>query len=337
MKNVEGLNDPDGDRVEYTSGPEGVCVTVIWQETDWGSRQEITVGPFPADRLHWALDQVAEPETLAGFKETLDRLQAEILREATGGLMDGGVTSAAVEKEAASAPAGSYTRTESPDYADGGVTAAAIEKEAEGDLWAKATPDQGSSEWWMARWKEAADRADARDVAAHLWKETARKLARESRNAHDWAARVEESIGDVAARAEQAEKERDEMRDAWEGAIESVKEASALINSLRAEQPSTITADDFSVEAIDRAQDVVDDAPLNVRWVGGSGHIATHADPRQVVFDVITALTPPPSRPEGAEELEAVLSESPLGPEAVRGSLADFLAERGVRVTGAES
>ena len=49
---------------------------------------------------------------------------------------------------------------------------------------------------------------------------------------------------------------------------------------------------------------------------------------------VITALTEP-TRPEGAEEIEAVIRKVvPSHPEDRYGDLADRLAERGVRVTG---
>lgn len=109
-------------------------------------------------------------------------------------------------------PHGAYTRHDSPDYADGGMAAAAIEEEAEGDLWAKATPGQGSSEWWMARWQEAADRANACGLAAHMWKETAREHVRRVRTARGYIEALQGGIDMERARAEKAEQERDEAR-----------------------------------------------------------------------------------------------------------------------------
>ena len=56
------------------------------------------------------------------------------------------------------------------------------------------------------------------------------------------------------------------------------------------------------------------------------------------VRELLTAaLTEPPARPEGAEEIEALVEKSLSGDalsDAQVRALADFLAERGVRVTG---
>lgn len=53
--------------------------------------------------------------------------------------------------------------------------------------------------------------------------------------------------------------------------------------------------------------------------------------------EVLTAVLTEPTRPEGAEEIEAMVEESLSGDalsDAQVRALADFLAKRGVRVTG---
>lgn len=143
-------------------------------------------------------------------------------------------------------------------------------------------------------------------VAAALIEEEAEKRACPDLDAH-W--RLDEAM----ARAEKAERERDEWKDS------AIK---AMADLERAEQPRPLTAD--AIESV-----LHDILPLSTE------HLLAD-DIADIAFDLHAALTGPPPRPEGAAELEAVLSESPLGPEAVRGSLADFLAERGVRVVTEE-
>ena len=101
-------------------------------------------------------------------------------------------------------------------------------------------------------------------------------------------------IAALRKRAEKAEQERDEVRDAWEGAVESVKEANSLINSLRAAESRPFTADDITDEMIDRAY---------AWWEGNS--LADPAGMRAMLTAALTA----PARPEGAEKVEAVLHQ----------------------------
>ena len=88
------------------------------------------------------------------------------------------------------------------DDMDGGVTAALIEKEAEDH----GGPLDETVDFWRARWKEAADRADARDLAAHQWKEATREHVRRSRTAASYADMCRTALDDTITRAEQAEK-----------------------------------------------------------------------------------------------------------------------------------
>lgn len=215
------------------------------------------------------------------------------------------------------APVGHYTRTESPDYADGGVTAAAIEEEAEGDLWAKATPHQGSSEWWMARWKEAADRADGRDLAALQWKEATREHVGRARTALSYADAAQTARAEALARAEKAEQERDAVQAAMALAIEEN-------DRFRAEQPRPLAADDITDEMVQRA------------WAWASRHEIYGSGSVRILLE--EALTEPPSRPEWADLVDVL---DATYPEGINGAENDYIARtlhaEGVRVTGAES
>lgn len=217
------------------------------------------------------------------------------------------------------APSGSYTRHESPDLADGGVTAAAIEKETEDS----GGPIDETVGFWRSRWKEAADRADARDLAAHQWKEATRENVTRFRAARDFAEMCQKGSRAATVRAERAERERDEAREAWKGAVESVKEANSLINSLRAAESRPFAPDAITDEMVNRARKAwnLSAALGNDLW-------------RDVLSAALT-----PARPEGAEELEAVIGLNAgawtNGADDVR-ALADLLASEGVRVTGAD-
>ena len=143
-------------------------------------------------------------------------------------------------------------------------------------------------------------------------------------------------IAALRKRAEKAEKERDEARrhecsdlDAhWrlDETLASLKEANATVASLRAEQPRPLTADDIEQLVTQNRYRVAD----AIRALYPEEAMATDV----LAHTVITALTEP-TRPEGAEEIEAVIRKVvPSHPEDRYGDLADRLAERGVRVTG---
>ena len=124
-------------------------------------------------------------------------------------------------------------------------------------------------------------------------------------------------IAALRKRAEKAEQERDEVRDAWEGAVESVKEANSLINSLRAAESRPLTPDAITDEMIERgfkrlAQMDNDGISLRSTW---AAHQVLEA-----------ALTEPPARPEGAEKVEAVLHQYWSG-DINGDDLADRIAE----------
>ena len=159
-------------------------------------------------------------------------------------------------------------------------------------------------------------------VAAALIEEEAEQRACPDLDAH-W--RLDEAMD----RAEKAERERDEVRDAWEGAVESVKEANSLINSLRAAESRPLTADDVTDEMVDRGLDALDEeAAVSVT-------IPT-------MRAVLTAALTEPTRPEGAEEIEEVLWNGSEDDEMTvldsedRRLISNYLASRGVRVVAEE-
>ena len=129
-------------------------------------------------------------------------------------------------------------------------------------------------------------------------------------------------IAALRKRAEKAEQERDEARrhecsdlDAhWrlDETLASLKEANATVASLRAAQPRPLTADDITDEMIERGR---------AAFWGGDLTIAGRV--RQVLT---AALTEPPTRPEGAEKVEAVLHQYWSG-DIDGDDLADRIAE----------
>lgn len=156
------------------------------------------------------------------------------------------------------------------------------------------------------------------------------------------------------ARAEKAEKERDEalyQRDQWIRANDStrnildeaIEERRRIARAL--DLPEAVTADRMvaRIEEVNGAGRTVTDemvrrakAELETR-AGGDYY------PETIEAVLTAALTEPPQRPEGAEEIESQVEAwemreggmSSLGPKDLR-ELADFLASRGVRVVGEE-
>lgn len=95
-------------------------------------------------------------------------------------------------------------------------------------------------------------------------------------------------------------------------------------DAYRSDQPRPLTPDAITDEMVERARAAYQDAPVSQSL-------------NDDIRDMLTAaLTEPPARPEGAEDIERLLTEDlgdfspPVTPEAI----ADLLAVRGVRVTG---
>ena len=156
-------------------------------------------------------------------------------------------------------------------------------------------------------------------VAAALIEEEAEQRACPDLDAH-------RRLGEAVDRAEKAERERDEWKDS------AIK---AMADLERAEERRTLTADDITDEARDRAYRAV--AALSVSdWDDMTGVAKGRA--MALVEAVITEITrpEPPTRPEGAEELARLIATADVG-EWDCGDLADALLATGrVRVVTEE-
>lgn len=150
-------------------------------------------------------------------------------------------------------------------------------------------------------------------VAAALIEEEAEQRACPDLDAH-W--RLDEAM----ARAERAERERDEWKDS------AIK---AMADLERAEQPRPLTADDITDEMVKRGNDA---------W--SALRSPENTFPRLIVETILRAALTEPSRPEGAEEIEDLLADwfgENDSPDQSNRDLADYLVRKGVHVTGAES
>ncbi|WP_087485532.1 hypothetical protein [Brachybacterium massiliense] len=229
---------------------------------------------------------------------------------------------------------GSYSRTDAPDLLDGGVTAAAIEKETEDP----GGPLDETADFWRARWKEAADRADARDLAAHQWKEATRENIARFRAARDFAEMCQKGSRAATARAEKAERERDEWKDS------AIK---AMADLERAEQPRPLTAREHLSAAWEAAHvpaDGIIPAGADYLWRSAVTGRVVQGTPDDEAASTGAGgsierrlLDSPSARPEWAD-IEDVLNVG--WPEGINGSdngyIARTLHEGGVRVTGAD-
>lgn len=147
---------------------------------------------------------------------------------------------------------------------------------------------------------------------------------------------VQQQRDQATARAEKAEQERDEARKfataehmrtvkAEQERDEARKKVAEYVSLLAAPLARPLTADDISDEMLHRAEEAFMWNDTLSRRAALSAALAA-------------ALTEPPARPEGAEEIEAILAELPDTDLPITDAgRADLLAERGIRVTGAES
>lgn len=203
-----------------------------------------------------------------------------------------------------------------PDLMGGGVTAALVEEEAED------RPSNPLADYWLREYNR-------RDQDAKRWKETAR---REVRKVHDEDGLVMRAVRAARTLATENGFLRDDLakaeqeRDSWESIAQQTARS---IDALRAEHPRPLTPDDMSSEELRKRTARVQADVLRAHREGRDDWA------RIAVF---AALTEPPTRPEGAAEIEAAIREVvPSNPGDRYGDLANRLAERGVRVTGAES
>ncbi|MGO2362326.1 MAG: hypothetical protein ACTH6N_14520, partial [Brachybacterium tyrofermentans] len=114
--------------------------------------------------------------------------------------------------------------------------------------------------------------------------------------------------------------ERDKARRERDHAHKSLKESDAALREMR-ETPRPLTADDITDEMVKRGAE---------RFRGLPTALSAHARVRTIIR---AALTPPPSRPEGAEGLDEVLRTFPGTLAGIR-DISDHLASHGIRAGG---
>ena len=124
--------------------------------------------------------------------------------------------------------------------------------------------------------------------------------------------------------ANQAQNARESQR--------AIEEQDVRNNALAADLAAAVARADKAESRPLTADDITDEMVERGRAAFWGGDLTIAGRVRQVLT---AALTEPPTRPEGAEEIEAVIRKVvPSHPEDSYGDLADRLAERGVRVTG---
>lgn len=165
----------------------------------------------------------------------------------------------------------------------------------------------------------SADLADGGVTAAAIEAEVvsperARSLVQERDEAKAWATRWQEA-------AEENEAEIDRLRAALAGALATVQTARSDLTTTLAEHPRPLAADDITDEMVKRGAE---------RFRGLPTAMSAHARVRTIIR---AALTPPPSRPEGAEGVDEVLRTFPGTLAGIR-DISDHLASHGVRAGG---
>lgn len=126
--------------------------------------------------------------------------------------------------------------------------------------------------------------------------------------------------------------ERDEARARLAEAAAEIRAQGEAIAELAAE-PRPLTPDAITDEMVERAVN----AYATRRWNDGAVGCLSHKHNDAMREALTLALTEPPARPEGAEELGELIGEYlDSTPGVDDKSMADFLAERGVRVVTEE-
>lgn len=201
-----------------------------------------------------------------------------------------------------------------PADTDGGMTTAAIEKDIERATALMQLRGLGDDGTALRCAVMIAQVGAGEDTVAEFCEQIARG---EDVNVAARAEKAENALQTTMGRAIKAERERDELRDAWEGAIESVKEANALINALRAEQPRPLTPEDITDEMVERARRAEE------RQCGD------YTSP-EGMRDIIAAALTKPHRPEweaeSAERIKGAFWGVELPNEA--GEVGDVIANR---------
>ena len=175
-----------------------------------------------------------------------------------------------------------------------------------------------------AVWDER-DQDDARALLAEAQEEATRQATRADQaeldrdNARRWLRETEALLDQAGHERDEARAERDHFHEV----------AATFRDKFNAAESHPLTPDAITDEMVERARK------------RGSELVGALWDPEVVEAMLTAALTPEPERPDGAEEIEAVLreewtfSDEDGGGDAF-GDLAQRLASRGVRVVGEE-
>ena len=131
--------------------------------------------------------------------------------------------------------------------------------------------------------------------------------------------------GGVAAALieKEAEQQTAEVRELRAALSREIARGNALQDALDATESRPLTPDAITDEMVERARDAF------------TKHSSVHVTigPDLVRKTITAALTEPPARPEGAEDLQRAMADLDMDDPA---GFADLLAERGVRVVGEE-
>lgn len=223
------------------------------------------------------------------------------------------------------------------------TTAPAVDYEA---MWWRAERQQGEARTMAALWKETARRAIQNPATLARWEKDLLIEDFESngpvyttgeRDRHRaQIERAERALADVherdetVARLEARLVKAEQDRNRWRELAEMAECHDCIRDAAVIEKTRALTADDITDEMVQRASEVIEVFAPSERWPGSAARWVLEA-----------ALTEP-QRPEGAENIEALLEGMPAdligGPLTAHEArtLADHLAEHGVRVTTEE-
>ena len=301
------LTDPAGGALTITHDHQGVWITAT------EGRDEVTVGPFPAHVLHETLDEAAPPDTPVDIAARVRRLLS-----GAGGMfgdyMDGGVTAAAIEAEVVSperARSLVQERDEALTYAAETIATAQAETTAAVIAKEEVEVEVGTA---IVRAEKAEQERDEALAFATLWKRTAREQVRRTRTIAGRTRVQADYIGRLRREVEKARQQGDvdplpiiDEVARQDGVIHELRKQLEDVERATTASPRPVTVDDITDEMVERAWD---------RWID--------LDPRDIHsmrLALRAALTPPPSRPEGAEKIEAIIADQisgDVGPATIR-------------------
>ena len=302
--------------VMFRRGPAGIAIEVHDRDGDWESAD---AGPFDLAELRRVLDQLsATPEEPLGGYTRHEKHDADDFANAEFARHPSGRFGARIAPDGQFPWRVSYPGDKHDWHTDEGMVA---------NGWSPVRECPDPEQHTSGPFDLAAIFRDERDTAramAALWKEATRREVRKVHSDDGLVMRAIRAAQTLSAQAsilqgevEKAERERDELRSLYEGQIEVIGRLQ------RAADPRPLTPDAITDEMVQRAR------RRGIELQVDFAHTGAFWATKQVLT---AALTEPPKRPEGAEEIEAILAELPdtMMPATDAGR-ADLLASRGVR------